>query len=285
MGKSIILTTANIEENSNNTKLVYNFPSGGYSFKNDMIALQSVYQYFSIFNITSDYDNNTFSYVWFDGVEYTITIPDGYYEISNSNSYFQSIMIANTHYMTNSAGQFIYFLEFLVNTSRYAVQINSYPLDADIQTTNGYNLPTGATWSVSTTSTLSQFKVNTSGFGEVLGYEIGSYPSTQVGSTTLSFLSSKAPQITPYSSILVSCNLVNNRAVIPSNILSSYTPLGTSIGSLFTFEPNYLQFADVEDGQYTQLVLEFRDQLNRSIIIRDPNMLISLYTETKNKNI
>jgi hypothetical protein len=84
---------------------------------------------------------------------------------------------------------------------------------------------------------------------------------------------------------LVSCNLVNNRAVIPSNILTSYTPLGTSIGSLFTFEPNYLQFADVEDGQYTQLVLEFRDQLSRSIVIRDPNMLITLYTETKNKNI
>jgi len=285
MGKTIILTTANIEENSNNTKLVYNFPSGGYSFKNDMIALQSVYQYFSIFNITSDYGNNTFSYTWFDGVEYSITIPDGYYEISDLNSYFQSIMIANTHYMTNSAGQFIYFLEFIVNTSRYAVQINSYPLDTSIQTTNGYILPSGATWSVPATSTLSQFNVNTSGFGEVLGYDVGSYPDTQVGSTTTSFLSSVAPQITPYSSILVSCNLVNNRAVIPSNILSSYTPLGTNIGSLFKFEPNYLQFADVEDGQYTQLVLEMRDQLSRPIIIRDPNMLITLYTETKNKNI
>ena len=281
MGKTIILNTSNIVENSNNTKLVYNFPSGGFTFKNDMIALLSLYQYFSIFNITSDYGNNSFSYTWFDGVEYSFTIPDGYYEISDLNSYFQSIMIANTHYMTNSAGQFIYFLEFIVNTSRYAVQINSYPLDAD----NDYILPSGASWSVPTTSTLSQFNVNTSGFGEVLGYEIGSYPTSQVGSTTSSFLSSKAPQITPYSSILVSCNLVNNRAVIPSNILSSYTPLGTSIGSLFTFEPNYLQFADVEDGQYTQLVLEFRDQLSRSIIIRDPNMLISLYTETKNKNI
>jgi hypothetical protein len=285
MGKTIILNTSNIVENSNNTKLVYNFPSGGYTFKNDMIALQSVYQYFSIFNITSDYGNNTFSYTWFDGIEYNITIPDGYYEISDLNSYFQSIMIANTHYMTNASGQFIYFLEFIVNTSRYAVQINSYPLDTDIQTTNGYILPTGATWSVPATSTLSQFNVNTSAFGEVLGYEIGSYPSNQTGSTTASFLSSVAPQITPYSSILVSCNLVNNRAVIPSNILSSYTPLGTNIGSLFTFEPNYLQFADVEDGQYTQLVLEFRDQLSRPIIIRDPNMLISLYTETKNKNI
>ena len=281
MGKTIILNTSNIVENSNNTKLVYNFPSGGFTFKNDMIALLSLYQYFSIFNITSDYGNNSFSYTWFDGVEYSFTIPDGYYEISDLNSYFQSIMIANTHYMTNSAGQFIYFLEFIVNTSRYAVQINSYPLDTTIQSTNGYILPSGASWSVPTTSTLSQFNVNTSAFGEVLGYEIGSYPDTQVGSTTSSFLSSVAPQITPYSSILVSCNLVNNRAVIPSNILSSYTPLGTNIGSLFKFEPNYLQFADVEDGQYTQLVLEFRDQLSRPIIIRDPNMLMTLYTETK----
>jgi len=281
MGKTIILNTSNIVENSNNTKLVYNFPSGGFTFKNDMIALLSLYQYFSIFNITSDYGNNSFSYTWFDGLEYSITIPDGYYEISDLNSYFQSIMIANTHYMTNSAGQFIYFLEFIVNTSRYAVQINSYPLDATIQSTNGYILPSGASWSVPTTSTLSQFNINTSGFGEVLGYEIGSYPSNQTGSTTASFLSSVAPQITPYSSILVSCNLVNNRAVIPSNILSSYTPLGTSIGGLFKFEPNYLQFADVEDGQYTQFVLEFRDQLSRPIIIRDPNMLMTLYTETK----
>ena len=250
-----------------------------------MIALQSIYQYFSIFNITSDYGNNSFSYTWFDGIEYTIAIPDGYYEISDLNSYFQSIMIANTHYMTNSAGQFIYFLEFIVNTSRYAVQINAYPLDTTIQSSNGYILPSGASWSVPATSTLSQFNVNTTGFGEVLGYEIGSYPTSQVGSTTSSFLSIKAPQITPYSSILVSCNLVNNRAVIPSNILSSYTPLGTSIGSLFTFEPNYLQFADVEDGQYTQLVLELRDQLSRSIVIRDPNMLITLYTEKKSKSI
>ena len=281
MGKTIILNTSNIVENSNNTKLVYNFPSGGFTFKNDMIALLSLYQYFSIFNITSDYGNNSFSYTWFDGVEYSFTIPDGYYEISDLNSYFQSVMIANTHYMTNSAGQFIYFLEFIVNTSRYAVQINSYPLDTTIQSTNGYILPSGASWSVPTTSTLSQFNINTSGFGEVLGYEIGSYPSNQTGSTTASFLSSVAPQITPYSSILVSCNLVNNRAVIPSNILSSYTPLGTSIGGLFKFEPNYLQFADVEDGQYTQLVIELRDQLSRSIIIRDPNMLMTLYTETK----
>jgi hypothetical protein len=284
MGKTIILSTDNIEAGSNNTKLVYNFPQGGYNFKNDQIALQSLYQYFSIFNITTGYANNSFSYVWFDAVEYTITIPDGYYEISDLNSYFQSIMITNTHYMTNTAGQYVYFLEFVVNTSRYATQINAYELSTTIQSLNSYSLPAGATWSVPATTLQPLFNVNTTAFGELLGYEVGSYPTTQT-SGTISFLSSSAPQITPYSSILVSCSLVNNRAIIPSNILTSYTPLGTSVGSILKYEPSYIQFADIDDGQYTQITIEFRDQLNRSIVIQDPNMLISLYTKKTTERI
>lgn len=284
MGKTIILTTANIQEGTNNTRLVYNFPSGGYTFKNDVITLQSLYQYFSIFNITSSYANNTFTYKWFDGTTYTITIPDGYYEISDINSYIQSVMIASTHYMTNSVGQYVYFLEFVVNTSRYAVQINLYPLSTAIQTLNSYSLPSGATWSVPATASQVEVNITTTGFGEVLGYAVGTYGnSTYVaGTTSISFLSSVAPQITPYSSIVVSCSLVNNKAIIPSNILASFTPLGTSIGSLFKYEPNMPQYADIDDGQYTQLTIEFRDQLSREIIIQDPNMLISLYTEKKN---
>ena len=284
MGKTIILTTANIQEGTNNTRLVYNFPSGGYTFKNDVITLQSLYQYFSIFNITSSYANNTFTYKWFDGTTYTITIPDGYYEISDINAYIQSVMIASTHYMTNSAGQYVYFLEFVVNTSRYAVQINLYPLSTAIQTLNSYSLPSGATWSVPATASQVEVNITTTGFGEVLGYDVGTYGnSTYVaGTTPISFLSSVAPQITPYSSIVVSCSLVNNKAIIPSNILASFTPLGTSIGSLFKYEPNMPQYADIDDGQYTQLTIEFRDQLSREIIIQDPNMLISLYTEKKN---
>ena len=284
MSKTIILTTANIQEGTSNTRLVYNFPSGGYTFKNDVITLQSLYQYFSIFNITSSYANNTFTYKWFDGTTYTITIPDGYYEISDINAYIQSVMIASTHYMTNSAGQYVYFLEFVVNVSRYAVQINLYPLSTAIQTLNSYSLPAGATWSVPSSATQVEVNITTTAFGEVLGYAVGTYGnSTYVaGTTPISFLSSEAPQITPYSSIVVSCSLVNNKAIIPSNILASFTPLGTSIGSLFKYEPNMPQYADIDDGQYTQLTIEFRDQLSRQIIIQDPNMLISLYTEKKN---
>ena len=284
MGKTIILTTANIQEGTNNTRLVYNFPSGGYTFKNDVITLQSLYQYFSIFNITSSYANNTFTYKWFDGTTYSITIPDGYYEVSDINAYIQSVMIASTHYMTNTAGQYVYFLEFVVNVSRYAVQINLYPLSTAIQTLNSYSLPSGATWSVPATASQVEVNITTTAFGEVLGYAVATYGnSTYVaGTTPISFLSSEAPQITPYSSIVVSCSLVNNKAIIPSNILASYTPLGTSIGSLFKYEPNMSQYADIDDGQYTQLTIEFRDQLSRQIIIQDPNMLISLYTEKKN---
>jgi hypothetical protein len=281
MGKTIILNTTNIVEGTDNTKLVYNFPSGGYNFKSDQITLVSLYQFFSIFNITTGYANNSFSYTWFDDIEYSINIPNGYYEFSDLNSYFQSIMLANTHYMTNADGKNVFFLEFVVNASRYAVQINSYPLDTTIQSAEGYILPADATWSVPETSKQSLFNINTTGFGELLGYGVGSYPPSQTG--VISFLSSSAPQVTPYSSILVSCSLVNNRTIIPSNIIASYTPLGTSIGSLFKYEPAYAEFSDIDDGQYTQMTIEFRDQLGRSLVIQDPNMLISLYTKKKSE--
>ena len=196
-------------------------------------------------------------------------------------------MIATTHYMTNSAGQYVYFLEFVVNTSRYAVQINLYPLSTAIQTLNSYSLPSGATWSVPSSASQVEVNITTTAFGEVLGYAVGTYGnSTYVaGTTAISFLSSEAPQITPYSSILISCSLVNNKTIVPSNILSSYTPLGTSIGSLFKYEPNYMAFADIDDGQYTQVIIEFRDQLQRSIIIQDPNMLLTLYTKKSNERV
>jgi len=92
--------------------------------------------------------------------------------------------------MTNSAGQLIYFIEFVVNTSKYAVPINSCPLDRSIRSSNGYILPSGATWSVPATSTLLQFNANTTGFGVILGYDICLHPTSQVGSTTSSFLRS-----------------------------------------------------------------------------------------------
>ena len=75
--------------------------------------------------------NNTFTYTWIVGVTttvYTVTIPDGLYEIAQINSYLQFRFIQNGTYLINSAGQNVYYAEFLVEPTRYAVNVVTYPV-------------------------------------------------------------------------------------------------------------------------------------------------------------
>ena len=94
---------------------------------------------YSWFNITAAIGNNTLGYVWYDSatsgstygggsLEVDFTIPDGYYNLANLNSYLQFIMIQQGHYLVDAAGNFVYFLEIVENESAYRDQINSYLL-------------------------------------------------------------------------------------------------------------------------------------------------------------
>ena len=59
--RTLILNSNGVVVGSNNSKFVYTFPNGGYTFKDDAIALQELAMYFSSFNITTTYNNKSFS--------------------------------------------------------------------------------------------------------------------------------------------------------------------------------------------------------------------------------
>jgi len=297
MGKTLILNSSNVVSGSNNSKFLYNFPNGGYTFKNDIIALQSIAMYFSSFNITTAYNNNSFSYIWIDGTTNNVIIPDSFLQVSDINAYFQSVMVANKHYLVNSAGSYVYLLELVINQSRYAVQLNSFLISTAIATANSWTKATGATWVLPTASILPYLVVpSTNNFGALIGFSAGQYPAgaitgvppaqvqTPSYATSQSILSTTAPQITPYSSFLVYCSLVNNRAVIPSSLIFSFTPTDSTFGGLQTFGPNAeLGWNKIVDGQYTAFVIEFRDQLGNPVAFQDPNTLITLYTKNRDE--
>ena len=93
--RTLVLNQSNIVADGQNNKLVYNFPNS-VTFKDAYMALSSISVYYSWFNITSALANNTFSYTWVSSgttTNYTVTIPDGIYEISSLNSYLQFIFI------------------------------------------------------------------------------------------------------------------------------------------------------------------------------------------------
>jgi hypothetical protein len=204
-------------------------------------------------------------------------------------------MYANTHYLTTAGGQIVYLLELIINQSRYAVSLNSYLISTAIATANSWSLPAGATWVLPTNSILPYLVVpSTNNFGKLIGFAGGQFPAgtiagvppaqTQTPSfaSSQSILSTVAPQITPYSSILVYCSLVNNRSTIPSQLIFSYTPIDATFGALQEYAPQAeLAFNEVQDGTYTQFTVELKDQLGNNIAFQDPNTLITLITKKR----
>lgn len=291
--KTLILNSSNIVQGSNNSKFKYIFPNGGYNFKDDLVAVQEISMYFSTFNITSAYGNNSFQYIWVNGTTFTVTIPDGYYSIATLNEYLQYVMIQNTHYLKTTSGQNVYLLEMVINQSRYAVQLNTYLISSAIATANSWSLPAGATWVLPTNTISPMFQIQSNNFTNIIGYVAGKYPNAVIAgappaqtqtpsySVAQSFLSSTAPQITPYSSFLVYCSLVNNRAVIPNQLVFSFTPSNVVFGGLSSYQVSELAWNKIEDGQYSEFVIEFKDQLGRDVVFQDPNTLITLVTKSK----
>ena len=112
---TIVLNQSNIVGTGNNT-LTYKFPNS-ILLDNHEVAVQSASIYYSWQNINSSpLANNMFTYWWIVGVTsttYTVTIPDGLYEIAQINSYLQFRMIQNGTYLINSAGQNVYYAEMV----------------------------------------------------------------------------------------------------------------------------------------------------------------------------
>jgi hypothetical protein len=89
----IVLNQTNIVQDGLNNKLVYKFPNS-VVFKDKYIAVSSVSMYYSWFNITSVYGNNTFTYTWTNGAStstFPVVIPDGLWNISAINNFIQFI--------------------------------------------------------------------------------------------------------------------------------------------------------------------------------------------------
>jgi len=292
--KTLILNSRNIKANSGNSIFVYDFPRGSFMVKDDYIAVAEISMYWSAFNITSAYRNNQFSYTWVDGSVHQVIFPDGYYEVSQINEYLQFKMIQNGHYLLTSAGDFVYLLELVINASQYAVQINNYVISTTIATANTWTLPASPTWALPTNPILPYITIpSTNEFGLLIGYTAGQYPAGTITGTppaqvqtpaftsAQSELSDLAPQITPYSSVLVFCSLVNNTAVVPSQLLFSFTPTDAGFGTLQTFKTYEFAWNKCSDGAYPQFTIEFRDQLGRALVFEDPNTLITLVLKNR----
>jgi len=295
--RTLILNSGNIVEGTNNSILSYEFVGGNVNLKKGQkVALANLQMYYSTFNITTANKNTKYSYVWVDGLTYLVNMPDGFYDIPTINNYLHFTMVQNKHYLVDAGGNFVYFLTFSTNASRYAVEVNSFGMSVATATTNSWTLPAGATWVIPTNFILPILQVgavgtnaatNSTNFGLVIGFDTGSYPNAVIAgvppaqtetpayTSTQVFLSTFTPQVTPLSSYVLTCSLINNNYAVPNSLIYAFAPQGT-FGEQFTIAPNQYVFIDVLPGQYNRFNIQFIDQDLRPVSIQDPNMIIQL---------
>ena len=280
---NIILNQSNLlASDSNNSTLVYQFPST-VSFPNHKIAVQSITLYYSWANISAALQNNTFSYNWIVGAApantYTITVPDGVYEISDLNNLLQVTMVKNGHYLINSASQNVYYAEFLVNVNLYSININTFPVPTSLP--SGWTAPVAnpaavyAAWVGFPTTTFNPLITLPSAINSIFGYTSGFATSQNSGvGTNLSYNSSVSPQVQPNPTLFLSCNFVNNIYANPSTILYSLTP-NVAIGQQVIDKPPEFSWNTIV-GTTSQLTFTLRGNNQSRIKIIDPNMTIIL---------
>ena len=300
--RTLILNQENIVPNTANGRLEYVFPAGNVSImKGQKLALASLQMFYSTFNITTLNNNNQFSYVWVDGTEHQVIIPNGYYTIQTLNEFLQFTMIANTHYLIdNDTSNNVYFLTMGTNASTYKVELTTFQLNNTLFPigvgAGTYSLPAGALWVNPTGSIVPMFRIAANNFRNVIGFSnAGYYPQGATGAyaqaiiagvppaqtqtpaytSNLVFASDIVPQVSPLSSYLVKCNLINNNYAVPNDLLYSFSPQ-SAFGDQFTISPNQLIFINIQEGQYNKFVVEFADQNNHPVSIEDPNFVILL---------
>jgi len=286
--KTIILNQSNLIRDGQNNKLKYSFPNS-VQFKKSTIAFAGCSMYYSWFNIQQSFANNTFSYNWIDGAgvptTYNITIPDGLYEVEQLNEYLQFIFLQNGHYLVDSGGNNVYYAEFLVNPTRYAVQINTFLFPTSLPA--GWSNPAGIPFPPQSFNPIITLppKIN-----EILGYvpnfatnqnlnnayvpPVSQYES-KLANGTLSYISTSAPNIQPNSSLLFSMSNIDNAYAVPTSILYTLVPQ-VAVGELINEKPPNFIWSRLIDGTYNELRLTILGTDLTPIKINDPAMTIIL---------
>jgi hypothetical protein len=269
----LVLNQSNVISNGSlNNIYRYNFP-GSATFQNAKIAVSNVQIYYSWQNINTYYSNNQFSIILPTAATtatLSITIPNGSYSVADLNAYVQSQLVSNNYYLIDSNGNYVYYVEFAENAVRYSIQLNLFPVPTVLPadwTNPGWTLPT---------STLTpQVVIPSTNIQTLLGFAAGTYP-TVAQATAYSILSTSTPQLSPVSSVILGCNLVNNKLANPRSTIYSFSPGGVTYGELIQASAYQYSWVDIQDGTYASVDITFYDQNFSGLQIIDTNLVIFL---------
>tara|TARA_B110000967_G_C18893023_1_gene568655 strand:+ start:1045 stop:2403 length:1359 start_codon:yes stop_codon:yes gene_type:complete len=148
--------------------------------------------------------DTTIGYEWIDGNSFSVSVPSGYYYLSEINELLKNTMISNHHYYTkNQVGlnpdPYRDVLTFLLNISYNnnddVVELQSFRTSTTVHPDATYTVSSDATWTKPVTSIYPQFTISTSLMQAALGIPQASYPL--ITNSTTSLFQTKQSETTP----------------------------------------------------------------------------------------
>jgi hypothetical protein len=273
--------TRNISVNQNfttsnnpntNAVLRFIFPSPQ-TMQRCELALNHLDLFFSWFNITAVYGNNSFSYLWPNGGSFSsfnVTVPDGSYEIKTLNTFLQQEMLANKTYLVNSEGANVFFLNLQANNTFYRTALTSTALPTTLP--SGWSNP--GTFTLPSTPQCPCISIPSPGsslssMSQFLGFNPAVYPPLGSSATTTLF-GQNVPVLDQVTSVNVLCESVNQGLVnrFP-NLIYTFSPT-VAFGSQIQVDPQQQVWYPVVDSIYASITLRLVDQNGSPIILQDP---------------
>lgn len=250
------------------------------------VSVGQCFIYYSWYNINSSPLNNnkftlTFPSADFPSTVYSITIPDGAYNISDLNNYLQYWFISQGFYLINDVtGLYTYYASFQLSPTGYSVQFitNALPTSLPSGFTSG-----GMTFPVSANQHPQITIASSNTFKDIIGYLAGTYPTsaTNVGIYTKD--SDYTPNVSPVSAVQMRLSCCYNPFSSNSQLIHVFTSQGATIGSIINASPVQLQFVPCI-GSHKTLTLQFYDQNGYIVEILDKNLVVKLIFK-KNEGI
>jgi len=151
--------------------------------------------------ISSVNNNNVFQYTWIDSLIYTVTIPDGQYDIVKLNQVFQNAMVENNTYFIYSQTSNQFLFQFTYDSDKNTVILNVSPSSNFIDLSSnllkpGYKVYEPCSWynhtsHIVTVSNPSPYVIiPVSSFQNIIGFSAGSYSAPSQESNLTPFITS-----------------------------------------------------------------------------------------------
>jgi len=277
MSYTLVLNSKNVINNGNNNIFQYQFLNGFRIEDNAEICVSSVQVPYSWYNVSYFYQNTKFNLIFpSSGSTNTlnVTIPDGFYTVPQLQSYIEKVCIDNNYYLINSSGNYVYYVNLSYNIRAYKVQLicSLVPITLPVGWTNpGWTLPT--------VTRCPQFQVLDNYFGKLIGFNIGTYPTTTI--SNFDKLSDYTPLGSNVNSIVMRCNLVSNNVCYPSDIIDAFAISNATFGANINYSSSYEKWVKIQSGTYQTLTVTMQDESFNDIKMNDSNSVITLIIRNK----